>query len=99
MPVPLFKVNNGDKFKVKWIDGSSYVGKVLSKETAVACVRPDGYPKEYRIWITANDLVGDYQLNGQACSDDSSKGIYALFYIYMMDEFQSDQSNSHLFCG
>ena len=64
-----FQVNNGDKVQVAWIDGSSYVGTVVSKETAVACIRPDAYPEEYRIWITADDLAGDYQLNG------SRKGI------------------------
>ena len=87
-------MNNGDKLKVKWIDGSSYIGTVLSKETAVACIRPDAYPKEYKIWITADDLIGDYQLIGQPCSDDNSKGIHALFY--MMNEYKSDQINSHL---
>ena len=68
-------MNNGDKLKVTWLDGSSYVGTVLAKETAVACVRPDAYPKEYRIWITANDLIGDYELDGQAISNGNSKSI------------------------
>ena len=68
------KVNKGDKLKVKWVDGSSYIGTVLSKSTAVACIRPDAFPKEYKIWVTADELVGDEQRNGGATSNATGNG-------------------------
>ena len=67
--------------QVAWVDGSSYVGTVIAKETAVACIRPDAYPKEYRIWITADDLVGDYQISG------SSRGIQIFLHLSLYPHF------------
>ena len=72
---PKLKVNKGDKLKVKWLDGSTYVGTVLSQEVAVACIRPDAYPKEYQIWITANDLAKDYQLKETGTSKNGENFI------------------------
>ena len=57
--VTCLQIRKDDKMKVKWLDGSVYVGTVLESSTAVAKVCPVGYPKEYTLWVTQKELVAD----------------------------------------
>ena len=43
---------------MKWLDGSSYIGTVIKSGDAVAKVHPVGFPKQYTLWITSDELVG-----------------------------------------
>ena len=53
----LLQVSKDDKLTVKWLDGSSYIGTVIKSGEAVAKVQPVGFPKEYTLWITSDELV------------------------------------------
>ena len=62
--------------KVKWGDGGIYTASVLNVDEGVARVLPDGYPKGYEIWITADDIVSQTKGGGTASSvTDITKGM------------------------
>eukprot|EP00794_Sanderia_malayensis_P012900 gene12900-14229_t len=51
------KILKNSKLKVKWLDGSTYSATVLNTSSAVAKVRPSGYPTEYTIWVTEKEML------------------------------------------
>lgn len=68
------QISKDDKLTVKWLDGSSYIGTVIRTGEAVAKVQPEGYPREYTLWITSNEFVGT------DVDKDSGKKIISLLY-------------------
>ena len=62
------QIKIGDKVKVKWGDGSIYPASVLDVRQGVAKILPDGYPKGYEIWITADELVNNLNTSQMTAS-------------------------------